>query len=61
MSDIKLSGEKILISNMNRVGIVHLQGVKKYLEKYNPLPVETECLMEVETTVKERKEGRSNI
>jgi len=36
MAGAKQSGEKILISNMDKIGIVHLQGVEKYLEKYKP-------------------------
>ena len=28
--------QKILVSKIERIGIVHLQGVEKYLEKYQP-------------------------
>ena len=36
MSGIQFFGDKILISKIEKIGIVHLQGVEKYLEKHNP-------------------------
>lgn len=36
MVEIKNSGEKIAISNIDKVGIVHIQGVEKYLKRNNP-------------------------
>ncbi len=36
MTEKQRSGEEILVSNIDRIGIVHLQGVEKYIEKHNP-------------------------
>jgi SpoU rRNA methylase family enzyme len=36
MVGTKETSEKIIISNINKIGIVHLQGVEKYLEKHKP-------------------------
>lgn len=34
MSDFKSSREKMIISHIDKIGILHLQGVEKYLEKH---------------------------
>lgn len=34
MFGTQFSDDKILISNIEKIGIVHLQGVEKYLEKH---------------------------
>lgn len=36
MVGTKKINEKIVISNINKIGIVHLQGAEKFLEKHKP-------------------------
>lgn len=35
MANNKLPTEKILISKLSRIGIVHLHGIEKYLDRHN--------------------------
>ena len=35
MVNNKFSAKKILISNLNRIGIVHLHGIEKYLDRHD--------------------------
>ena len=35
MANNKISAKKFLISNLNRIGIVHLQGIEKYLDRHD--------------------------
>ena len=36
LTDTKGSSEKIVISSIEKVGFIHLQGIKKYIEKHAP-------------------------